>query len=204
MDTVQTPYNTQSLVIEPTAMAQWHHLVSDAEAHCHCHIGETLQSYLVFLLMRFLKRTDIVHSILALEFLQASADTHPNTPHQHYLQWREIGDKCLLLAGLFPALTERRRVNASYFIELGRSAYYQLAITRHEQASLYSELVQAFVKLRDILQTLRELDGRKCLSPLAALSLWEETGSPQALQNLQAITAQPGIIPAFSRSGVIH
>ena len=41
------------LVIQPTSTAQWHALVSEAESAASCVLNEDLESYLVFLLMRF-------------------------------------------------------------------------------------------------------------------------------------------------------
>ena len=41
------------LILEPTSVAQWQALVREAQSECNCNLDETLESYLVFLLMRF-------------------------------------------------------------------------------------------------------------------------------------------------------
>jgi len=37
-----------NLVLNTSETAHWHTLICDAEQTCHTHLGETLQSYLVF------------------------------------------------------------------------------------------------------------------------------------------------------------
>lgn len=185
-----------TLMLEPTATAQWHRLVMEAETECQCHLSESLQSYLVFMLMRFLQRPDLVNRVFALEFLQSLSSATHTTASRQYLKWRELGDQCLLFSGFFPGQADRRLVSARYFIDLGRTAYYQLAATRHEMAALYNELVAGFVVLRDLLQTIREMDGRVCLQPLAAIELWQQTRSQKAYQTMQQQIPQiPVILP---------
>lgn len=43
---------------------------------------------------------------------------------------KDIGDHCLLFAGLFPQHAERRQVRLGHMVELGQNAYHQL----HESA----------------------------------------------------------------------
>ena len=41
------------LYLQPTPVAQWHALVNEAQLGCDVELGEELESYLVFMLMRF-------------------------------------------------------------------------------------------------------------------------------------------------------
>ena len=50
----------KSLVLQPTDTAQWHALVAEAQHACQHTLTETLESYLVFMLMRFTGRHDLV------------------------------------------------------------------------------------------------------------------------------------------------
>ena len=61
------------LILEPTSTAQWHALVSEAEAVAERQLDETLESYLVFLLMRFASRPDLASRALAIDYLRGSA-----------------------------------------------------------------------------------------------------------------------------------
>ncbi|MGD8673243.1 MAG: hypothetical protein PVH86_07990 [Thiogranum sp.] len=170
----------KSLVLQPTDTAQWHALVAEAQHACQHTLTETLESYLVFMLMRFTGRPDLVARAMALEFLDAQGEGR-----QQPDMLRDVGDKCLLFSGFFPKLAERRLVRVSYFVRLGRSAYRQLAmLVDGESDRLYAQLSEAFVPVMDVLQAMRGLSGEPALGPLAAAELWADTGSRMAYQTL--------------------
>lgn len=183
------------LVLQPTATAQWHDLVNEAQHAAHCQLDETLESYLVFLLERFSRRPEMLSRILARDYLEASSQ-----PFQQHEQLRDIGDHCLLFSGLFPQLAERRLVRISYFVSLGRSAYHRIAASDYKGDSsingLYAGLSRGFVQLMDILHAIRTLgaEHNEQMMPLQAYELWQDTGSQQAYQLLcelsDAIPAQ--------------
>lgn len=173
------------LILEPTSTAQWHALVSEAEAASERRLDETLESYLVFLLMRFAARPDLAGRILAIDYLRGSAATG----QLQETQLRDVGDQCLLFSGFYPQHAERRLVRVSYYVELGRGAYGQLAERlRHAGAEMYQQLCQGFVALMDVLQAVRSLDGRPAMTPLQSLELWADTGSRSARRELQSCT----------------
>jgi hypothetical protein len=58
-----------TLVLQPTSTAQWHKLVREAENAADHQLQEDLESYLVFLLMRFVNNPAIVSKIMAMEYL---------------------------------------------------------------------------------------------------------------------------------------
>ncbi len=172
----------KSLVLEPTDIAQWRALVHEAEAASEQHLDESLESYLVFLLMRFAGQPQLAARIMALEYLRAQAAESGRQRDQ----LRDVGDQCLLFSGLFPQLAERRLVRVSYFVNLGRSAYDQLSalVDRHSER-LYTGLAQAFVGIMDVLQAMRGLNGVPALSALQAAELWADTGSRSAYRTLR-------------------
>lgn len=172
----------------PTSLAQWHALVQDAEKAYGKLLSEDLENYLVILLQRFVDKPDIVRSVLALEYLENLIAK--KTFKQEHL--REVGDKCLLFSGLFPERAVRRRVNVSYFVELGQQSYYLLSQLNQKQtalAELFQELDRQFVCLMDTLQCMRELAGEQfSISPLQAEELWRRTGSQHAREVLRRYT----------------
>jgi hypothetical protein len=169
------------LIVEPTPAAQWLTLVTEAEKACALTLGEELQSYLVFLLMRNVAKADIGSTVLALDYLNGNQQT--GRTRENKLQ--AVGDNCLLFAGLFPKQAEKRLVRISYFVHLGQSAYASLAsVQEMAWGKLFAELSQQFVELMDVLQTMRAFAGDQ-LSLLEAEALWRDTGSKQALQCLQ-------------------
>ncbi len=179
------------LIIEPTSTAQWQRIVREAANGVSCELDEHLESYLVFLLMRFSRQSALSDKVMALEYLKGL------TAHGEIrnTQLRDVGDQCLLLAGVFPQIAQRRRVRISYFIDLGRSAYNQLSQFLNQSAALlYQDLSHTFVKLTEVLHCMRELDGSRSLSPIEALELWQDTGSKLALSSLRERTkATPAV-----------
>ena len=182
------------LLVHTSATEEWLSLVHEAETASEHHLDEEMQSYLVFLLMRFTEKPELAASIMAVEYLQ-SMQSSGRIGHN---QLRNVGDKCLLYSGLFPERAERRRVKISYFVDLGRSAYHQLSDRmEHSAAAMFLNLADAFVSLMDILQTMRALGSpAKQLSPFNAFELWRDTGSQVALRTLRKNTqADPLLIP---------
>ncbi len=171
------------LVLQPTPTAQWHALVNEAQLACAIELDEALESYLVFLLMRFTDKPSLLKSMLAVEFLEG-LQCEGNLRQD---QLRDVGDKCLLYSGLFPGLAKRRRVQLSYFVGLGQSAYSVLSENdiQHFQ-ELFAALSQGFVPLMDVLIKMRSFSGQSpLLKPLEAAELWIATGSQQAYEQLQ-------------------
>lgn len=165
-----------TLVLQPTDLAQWHALVAEAQQACDCNLEESLESYLVFLLMRFADRPELARKIMALEFLRAQ-----QSDHQQAGNLRDVGDQCLLFSGLFPRIAEKRMVRVSYFVNIGRSAYGQLSsLVDRQSERLFSNLAGGFVAIMDVLHAMRGLSGTPALEPLAAAELWADTGSRSA------------------------
>lgn len=182
------------LVVYTSATEEWLSLVHEAEEASAHHLDEEMQSYLVFLLMRFTEKPELAASVLTVEYLQSMQSTGRIGQDQ----LRDVGDKCLLYSGLFPQRAERRRVKISYFVDLGRSAYQQLSDRlEHSTATMYHRLAGTFVSLMDILQTMRSLGTpANQIDPLQAFELWQDTGSQYALRTLHRTTrATPLLIP---------
>lgn len=154
-----------SLLLHPTEMAQWHALLVKAQQDLTIGLNEDLESYLVFLLMRYSQKPQIAKSVLALDFLNSAQ----NFTKGNSAPLQDVGDKCLLFAGLFPERAKQRRLTVTYFINLGQSAYGTLSNNYFDtNAELFSDLCEEFVLLTNILQATREnnlkkLDAQKIL-----------------------------------------
>jgi hypothetical protein len=169
------------LILEPTVVAQWQVLVQEAQQACELSIDEALESYLVFLLMRFATQPHCTARIMATDFL----GTQSMRGAGRIDGLREVGDHCLLFSGLFPHLAERRLVRVGYFVQIGRSSYRQLAdVMDRGWARVYGNLSDAFVLLVDVLHAMRELGGETLLTPLQAFEHWQETGSQRCYRQI--------------------
>jgi len=178
-----------SIVTGTTTTALWHEIVHEAEQSCAVTLKEEIESYLVFLLMRYINKPEFVKQIMALEFLRGTQEISA----QQKVILQEVGDKCLLFAGLFPSIAESRLVRLSYFVKIGQAAYVQVSKKSND---LYDHLSHQFVPLMDILQSIRHYT-KNCpnLLPLEAYELWNDTGSQRAYAILKQYTQQTGAVP---------
>ena len=161
-----------SLILHPTSMAQWYALLYEAQRSASIHLQEDLESYLVFLLMRYTQQPALANSVLGLEFLhsyQSAQDT--NQPHL----LKDVGDKCLLYAGLFPGRAKKRRVKISYFVKLGQTAYSTLSNYEPSQEALFIRLCHEFPQLMDVLHATRDASPT-ANDLLDAIELWQRRG----------------------------
>lgn len=168
------------LAVQPTITAQWHELVQDAQRSYGYFVGVDLEHYLIVLLQRYVDKPELMCGVLALDYLDAAQMTGSIRKHT----MRDIGDKCLLFSGLFPEHADKRHVSINYFVDMGRSAYGNVAdhqLVEDQMAKLFDDLEKQFVGLMDILHTIREMGGEeRQLSLLHAFDLWQHTNSKYA------------------------
>lgn len=156
---------TPDRVLHGTGTELWHELVVEGAQRARRALGEDVESYMVFALMRHAGDAWLGARTLALDWLRAQEP--PRRPDA----LRDVGDRCLLIAGLFPRLAERRRVNTRYYIELGRGAYAGAAERAPRcERSLFAELALAFFSMVEVLSAIRGAALPHCLpdSPAAA------------------------------------
>ena len=186
---------------QPGNISQWQALVAEAEALSGVQLGEELESYLVFTLMRYLRRPEMAQRILALDFLEAFQRSHP----QRNEALRDVGDQCLLFSGLFPRRAERRRVRVSYYVKLGRSAYQTLADSLSKTADLFALLAEEFIAAMDTLQAIRVLGQQTTgLLPAQAFELWQDTASRQAYAELVRQTGGQPVLVSRTKKPTCH
>jgi len=131
----------------------WQALVHEAGRRRGRPLDEPSESYLVFVLLRYQRDAQLLARTQALDWLRAQEQVGSLRADA----LRDVGDRCLLVAGLFPGLAARRRVSVDYFIELGRGAYLEAAeASRAAYASLYEQLARGYRELVATLRGLRE------------------------------------------------
>jgi len=175
------------LIVHSSVTSAWHSLVTQVCQVRSITLSEDIESYLVYLLIRFSKSPDLLKKIIALEFLS----THSLHGAARSQQLRDIGDSCLLYSGFFPGMARKRCVTIGYYVNLGRSAYssiYEQQVATSKSAELYRQLGQEFVALMDLLLYIREMDGQNYLDPLQAIEGCE-VGSQYARKVLEQHTA---------------
>lgn len=142
----------KKLILHPTDISQWYALVSEAEAATQLVLNENTESYLVFLLQRFAHAPQLAESILALDFLESMAAFGKKQIEKLTV----VGDKSLLLCGLFPGVVERRNVQLDYYVDMGKAAYLSVSeLQNTPDSELFLDLSTNFPNLQTILQALR-------------------------------------------------
>jgi hypothetical protein len=130
----------------------WQALVQEAAGRTGQRLDETRESYLVFVLLRYQGDAWLLSHAQGLDWLDALNLIGSSRADA----LRDVGDRCLLVAGLFPGLAERRRVSVDYFIDIGRSAYLGVAgASRQAYAALYEQLARSYRELVVTLNAMR-------------------------------------------------
>ncbi|GGA44807.1 hypothetical protein [Dyella nitratireducens] len=143
-----------------TPVELWQALMQEAYGQTGRRLDESSESYLVFVLLRYQADHQLLSHTQGVEWLQALE----LVGRARTDALRDVGDRCLLVAGLFPGLAERRRVSVDYFITIGRSAYQGVAdATRQAYAGLYEQLARSYHEL------VRTLDAMRTLSKVPSV-----------------------------------
>jgi hypothetical protein len=130
----------------------WQALIREGARRRRIELDEHEESYLGFVLIRHQRDAQFAARTLALDWLAA----HEERAQARADALRDVGDRCLLVAGLYPQLAQRRRVSDDYFVELGGGAYAGVAdVARAGYASLFAQLARAFRRLVDVLRGAR-------------------------------------------------
>ncbi|HVY53761.1 MAG TPA: hypothetical protein VHA13_04505 [Gammaproteobacteria bacterium] len=136
------------ILIESTPLALWYEAIHKAQADSHIVLKADIESYLVFLLMRYVSDKELAKEVIAVKFLKCMQ--YPYNLQRTIMQ--NVGDQCLLISGLFPALAEKRHVKVSYFIDIGQIAY---EVVSKRNNDLYSLLSKQFLQMMNVLRSFR-------------------------------------------------
>ncbi len=142
-------------IIEPTTVSQWYELVKEAQKLSECELDENLQSYVVITLDKFTKDDSLISSIICLDFLESISDLSSSSQDK----LRHIGDRCLLLSGLFPGHAKSMNLTASYFTDIGQGAYLTLAerAILNYDPNLFHKLGKKFHEIADLISKMRTI-----------------------------------------------
>ena len=178
------------LAIQTADCAVWHALMSKSQLVSKIQLPYAVEAYISDLVVRAMhaRRFEANSSIENLLFGAEHGDL------------QQIGDECLVLAGLMPEHVIQEEIPVSYFVNVAFRAYSQLADDLG--AAIYAELATNLIDCVDVLHTLRELEvGGSCIDPLNAYELWEETGSRHARECLARLT---DAMPLSTDSVTLH
>lgn len=143
-----------AIITDKARVELFHDLVREGEQRAQQPLDETLESYLVFTLIEHMRDAGVGAEASAIELL----DGLDQVGALRERSLRNVGDRCLLIAGFYPGLARKRMVTPQYYAALGRHAYDELAAgLRASLADLYRSLSTAFDALVRVLAECREL-----------------------------------------------
>lgn len=164
-----------SLLTNENQTALWRDVIKHAEQKCAVTLKSDLEAYLVTLMIRYTNQPEVARQVLATALLEAL----DKRKSERGLLLQQVGDQCLLFAGLFPQITAKKHVKINYFVDMGRLAYGAIS---HGASDLFGSLAFQFVLLMDVLQSIRP---ENTLMPIEAYEQWESLGSRRAFNALQ-------------------
>jgi hypothetical protein len=160
------------------------------------------QPYLVQLLAAYVAQP-IEDRPLAIKML----DAVEASPRERRTHLREIGDTSLFLSGFWGESLGRKLVDVDYYIDLGGSAYGQLARgapagKERETTSVFAELASNFTRWVGVLMTIsrRTARGRSPCDVVRLYERWLRTKNGWAARRL----AEEGVIPPRLTLGTAH
>ncbi len=181
-----------TLVLQP--QAYFHELVTSALGQHPISIRPETEFYLVNLLNQFIttdrlymRDADGNYREESLAILLKEALEQPKAEDQSLL-FRHLGDVSLYVAGFFQDSLNRKLVDVDYYIDVGGTAYQQVAERSEEEVlrSLYSELSNKFPNFVEVLAQVSEKTTPRSEKDLLRLyDLWQRTKSERAAKTLQ-------------------
>ncbi|OGE74377.1 MAG: hypothetical protein A3I07_03585 [Candidatus Doudnabacteria bacterium RIFCSPLOWO2_02_FULL_42_9] len=159
-------------------------LVESAMAKQKVAASELTSFYVVNLLTGFVRMRETQDDALGprLYYSLHGEGAH----HRHELRF--VGDMSLFVTGFFSESLERSLVSPEYYVQLGETAYGQLAGSADPTlGDVFQELAERFVSFVDVISEVRDLSSdRTDQSVLRLYDLWIRTGSKRAAKRLEA------------------
>jgi len=163
------------------AIYQWHQLLQEACQYAGIELDPEIQSYLLLTLMRYIHDEQLAEDALMMKFNKPEFRSR----EERIEDLKSTAEHSLILAGLFPSHIDRQSLRISHYIRLGTDSYNELSTLLYDSDKMiYKKLSSDFIKLVDVLYTIRIFNGSPNLPLIQAMELWSDTGSKSAYQAL--------------------
>jgi hypothetical protein len=184
------PKPSLTLVTQP--QDYFRELVTDVMGRRGITARPEAEFYLVNLLGQFMSSDRLTHEPLALLLKDALEAPQPQAQSSLF---RHIGDVSLYVGGYFQDSLARKLVDVDYYIEMGGTAYQQVAVRAEEDhlRELYLVLADKFARFVDVLAEISEKTSppRSEKDLLRLYEHWMRTRSERSAKALQ----EAGILP---------
>lgn len=139
-------------ILNETTTSLWFDFVRHGQHRASQPLEVDLQSYLVFMLLRYMARPEIFDGTLAIRYLSATTEYGYT---KKIADLNNIGDVSLIMAGLYPESHQARNVSDDYFLNIGRMAFFDLAscleYRKPAEAKLYKKVGRGLSTLASVL-----------------------------------------------------
>ena len=186
--------------------------ITKARSKTNVRITSEAETYIVNLLEEFGRSenafagVDAGEEVAMATLLSRAQDAAPQEAVRIY---RHMGDSSLYLTGFFTESVERRAASRDYYMQMGGSAYANVATLMRTSAAtasaLFAELADCFAELVSLLQvvSVSGLESASSENVLELLDRYRKTGRPELLEALErhGIVLKPGV---KGDEGLVH
>lgn len=123
-------------------------LITESEKQTNQHLDDDVEHYIVQLTaVKFDDPTLGYHQPISL-----SRFNKCETTLEKYQQLKQTGDCCLLISSLTPFVAQKFGLSPSYFVSIGKSAFYELGKDLDPPTNIYTKIYQQFCNVRDVVE----------------------------------------------------
>jgi hypothetical protein len=168
--------------------------IERAQERCDRTLSEEVEAYVVALLARFARRTQVAgrqSEPLALDYLRARGQDGAARAQA----LRGVGDRALYISGVAPRSMHRSAVDVRYVRGIGEAAYREVA-DRHQNGrpwggalAVLGELAETFEGVSEVIAEVVDLEARAHAHANDLLGLyerWRRDGDPRDRKRLLA------------------
>ena len=113
------------MYLHSNTQAQWYHVLNDLQEETSFSLPTEVEHYLMLIFVNSTQDITILDSFLSQDFFLSFTQPY------NVENWQDIGDKCLVLNGLFPDWTCRRVRSKNFVTNLGKLGYCQAALQHY-------------------------------------------------------------------------
>jgi hypothetical protein len=123
-------------------------LITESEQEINHPLDEDVESYVVRLTADKFDDPSLGYNKSVIEMKYAPSET----TLEKYKHLKDTGDTCLLISSLTPFVAQRFGLSPSYFISIGKDAFYELGKDIEPSTNVYTKIYQQFSYVRDVVE----------------------------------------------------
>ena len=137
------------MYLQPNAHAQWFQVLSDLQKETRVSLPAEIEHYLLMTLLYHTEQTSLLEACLSEHFFEALEGRFVPA------KWQEIGDKCLIISGIFPQWSQRRVRSEKFLHQMGKLGYRQASLQYFgAEKKIFSYLHEHFEPVTELLHQL--------------------------------------------------